>query len=206
MLTEAFVRDLEVELGPQQLFTTHAHNARWVVLPPLEPAGGQPWVGLRSLGIARLKGLDAMPLIESVSFEVAPGELEPLPEGVPLLHAVQEQGGTDAETGTAPPVVVDRRLCVVSVLDEAPKRVWYIGFYQDETGALEHAFRVALNPVGLNEGDSPEVWLFQRRGELAMLYQGLRRDSEGALVPLESLRGHDGYFTCLLAAPHRSPS
>lgn len=207
VLSEEFVRALDVELGPQQLFTTHLHGVLWVVLPPLEPDGGQPWVGLRSLGIARLKGLDAMPLIESLSFEVAPGELEPLPEGVLLLHAVQEQGGSDAENGASPSasVVVDRRLCVVSVIDEAPIRVWYIGLYQDETGALQHAFRVALNPVGLNEGDSPEVWLFQRRGELAMLYQGLRRDSEGALVPLESLRGREGFFTCLLAAPHRSP-
>ncbi|HNX48656.1 MAG TPA: hypothetical protein PLS53_08125 [Thermoanaerobaculaceae bacterium] len=206
VLSEEFVHALDIELGPQQLFTTHTHNTLWVVLPPTESAGSQPWVGLRSLGMARLKGLDSMPLIESISFDAVPGELEPLPEGVLLLHAVQEQGGTDAETDTAAPVVVDRRLCVVSVFDEAPRRVWYIGLYQDETGALEHAFRVALNPVGFNEGDSPEVWLFQRRGELAMLFQGLRRDSEGALVPLESLRGQDGYFTCLLATPHRSPS
>ncbi|HPC81972.1 MAG TPA: hypothetical protein P5234_00160 [Thermoanaerobaculaceae bacterium] len=209
VLTEEFVRALDVELGPQQLFLTHAFNTAWVVLAPGDPSGIQPWHGLRPLGVARLKGLDAMPLVEAITFESAPGELEPLPEGLALLPAVQQQGG---EGGAAPletaasAAVVDPRLCVVGVLDEASKWVWYIGLFQEEMGALDHAFRVGLNPVGLNEGDSPEVWLFQRRGELAMLYQGLRRDSEGVLMPLETLRGRDGYFACLLAAPHRSPS
>lgn len=209
VLSEEFVRALDVELGPRQLFFTRAFNACWVVLPPADSSGNQPWVGLRSLGVAKLKGLDAMPLVESIVFESTPGELEPLPEGVALLHAIQQQGGEDdvgspAVVGSA--VVVDPRLCVVGITDDAAKWLWYIGMYQDEMGALEHAFRVSLNAAGLEEDGSPEVWLFQRRGELAMLYQGLRRDSEGALVPLESLRGQDGYFTCLLAAPHRSPS
>lgn len=209
VLSEDFVRALDVELGPQQLFLTHAFGSAWVVLAPRDPTGNQPWLGLRALGAARLKGLDAMPLVEAITFESAPGELEPLPEGLALLHAVQQQGGegaaNPAELGAAS-VAVDPRLCVVGVLDEVGKRVWYIGLFQDEMGALEHAFRVGLNPVGLNDSDSPEVWLFERRGELAMLYQGLRRDSEGALMPLETLRGRDGYFACLLAAPHRSPS
>lgn len=209
VLTEDFVRALDVELGQQQLFVTHAFAAAWVVLSPGDPTGSQPWLGLRALGVARLKGLDAMPLVEAVTFESAPGELEPLPEGLALLHAIQQQGGegggSPAEAAVSTPVV-DPRLCVVGVLDEVGHRVWYIGLFQDEMGALDHAFRVALNPVGLNEGDAPEVWLFQRRGELAMLYQGLRRDSEGALMPLEPLRGRDGYFACLLAAPHRSPA
>lgn len=209
VLSEDFVRALDVELGAQQLFFTHAHASGWVVLPLAEPAGGQPWVGLRSLGVARLKGLDAMPLVEAITFETEPGEMEPLPEGLALLHAVQQQGGEGGDgalDSAGSSVAVDPRLCVVGVLDEGTKWVWYIGMFQDEMGALDHAFRVGLNPVGLHEGDSPEVWLFQRRGELAMLYQGLRRDSEGALMPLEALRGRDGYFACLLAAPHRSPS
>ena len=209
VLSEDFVRALDVELGQQQLFVTHAFNTGWVVLAPGDPSGSQPWLGLRSLGVARLKGLDAMPLVEAITFESAPGELEPLPEGLALLHAVQQQGGKGGEGSSETPssaAVVDPRLCVVGVLDEGSKWVWHIGMFHEEMGALDHAFRVGLNPVGLNEGHSPEVWLFQRRGELATLYQGLRRDSEGALMPLETLRGRDGYFACLLAAPHRSPS
>jgi hypothetical protein len=64
---------------------------------------------------------------------------------------------------------------------------------------------VKLAPVGLKDGEPFESWLFQHRADLAKLYQGLRRQSVGATVPLEDLRRRDGYFTCLLATPHRSP-
>ncbi len=100
---------------------------------------------------------------------------------------------------------MDPRLCVVSVLEDEATRTWYIGRFEDEVAALANAFRVKLAPVGLKDGEPFESWLFQRRGDLAKLYHGLRRHSAGATVPLEDLRRRDGYVTCLLAAPHRSP-
>ena len=96
-------------------------------------------------------------------------------------------------------------LCVASVLEDEATRSWYIGKFEDEVEALANAFRVKLAPVGLKDGEPFESWLFQHRADLAKLYQGLRRQSSGATVPLEDLRRRDGYFTCLLATPHRSP-
>jgi hypothetical protein len=93
----------------------------------------------------------------------------------------------------------------VSVLEDESVRTWYIGRYQEEVAALLNAFRIKLSPIGLKDGEPFEAWLFQRRSDLAKLYQGLRRTSSGATVPLEDLRRRDGYFTCLLATPHRSP-
>jgi hypothetical protein len=40
---------------------------------------------------------------------------------------------------------------------------------------------------------------------LARLYQGLLRDTTSMRFQLETLRPQDGYLTCLLVAPHRSP-
>jgi hypothetical protein len=132
----------------------------------------------------------------------------PLPPGSPLQETLQRLRGPGGEAEgaeTAAQTEVDPRLCVVSVLEDEATRTWYIGRFEDEVAALANAFRVKLAPVGLKDGEPFESWLFQRRGDLGKLYHGLRRHSLGATVPLEDLRRRDGYFTCLLAAPHRSP-
>jgi hypothetical protein len=207
VMTEDFIRELEVEIGAQALKRADALGTRWLVLSPPTSGMGQYWIGLRFLGSAQLKGLDLIQLVETVTFESEPAAMVGLQAGLPVLQTLQKLAGSSAETvqAAATQTEVDPRLCVVSVTDESPGRTWYIGQYQEESRALEHAFRVALATVDLQEGDAVEGWLFQRRAELAMLYQGLRRDSEGAMVPLETLRGRDGYLTCLLASPQRSP-
>jgi hypothetical protein len=140
-------------------------------------------------------------------FEQPPPGAVPVEKGTPLLQGLQQlaSSGLDATEPGSPAPEVDAQLCVASVLEDEATRSWYIGKFEDEVDALQNAFRVKLAPVGLKDGEPFESWLFQHRADLAKLYQGLRRQSSGATVPLEDLRRRDGYFTCLLATPHRSP-
>ena len=207
MVTEAFLGDLDGEWnGP--LGAAECYGLRWLVLPADGERPQGPWIGLRSLGTARLKGLDPLPLAEMVVFDRPPEGVRILPEHSPLLHALRELSGEQERTGEqvlASLDDADTRLCVVSALDGGGERLWYLGGYTDDTDSLEKAFRVPLALADVQDGEPFESWLFRRRGEIAMLYQGLRRDGAGETIALEVLRGMDGYFTCLLSAPHRSP-
>ena len=207
--TEAFLRDLEAEWSGLPLAEAEAYGIRWLVLPCDTARLDGPWVGLRELGTARLKGLDPTPLAEVVVFDQAPEGLAALPTGTPLWRSLSRLAGQESEDeSTSVPLAeerIDPRLCAVSALEDAVTRAWYIGLYDEEFDALMNAFRVPLNPVDLKDGEPFEAWLFRRRGELGKLYQGLRRDGSGATIALEHLRSREGYFTCLLVTPHRSP-
>ena len=208
VVTEGLLRDLEVEWGELPMADGEAFGTRWLLLAT-RPAGElAPWVGLRWLGTARLKGLEPTPLAEFVVFEQQPPDAVPLPQRSPLQRTLLHLSGPDRDTVSAETpeaAEVDPKLCIVSALEDETTRTWYIGRFEDEVEALLNAFRVKLAPVGLKDGEPFESWLFQRRAYLAKLYQGLRRSSSGATVPLEDLRRREGYFTCLLATPHRSP-
>lgn len=207
--TEPFLTDLEAELSSPTLFRCRRFDLEWLLLPASgEPRPEQPWVGLRSLGTARLKGLDPLPLAEVVVFEEIPDSAVPVPAGGILTQALR--------MGTAGPVQpedldtsdvgrLDPRLCVVSTIEGSLDRAWYIGLYLEQEDALQGTFRIPLTPVDLGDGEPFESWLFRRRGELAKLYRGLRRSGSGVAVALSQLRDREGYFTCLLSAPHRSP-
>jgi hypothetical protein len=205
--TESFLRDLETDWGDLSAVQAESYGMRWLLLATDPEGDDTPWVGLRGLGTARLKGLEPTPLAEVMVFEQPPPGAVPLEKGAPLLQTLQQlsSGALDATEPGAASVEVDPHLCVASVLEDQATRSWYIGKFEDEVEALANAFRVKLAPVGLKDGEPFESWLFQHRADLAKLYQGLRRQSHGATVPLEDLRRRDGYFTCLLATPHRSP-
>ena len=207
--TEEFLRDLEAEWSGLPLAEAEAYGVRWLVLPCDAARLDGPWVGLRALGTARLKGLDPTPLAEVVVFDQAPEGLVTLPNGTTLWRTLQRLAGEPAEEDDGRVAVseeeIDPKLCIVATLEDAVTRAWFIGLYDEEYDALVNAFRVPLNPVDLRDGEPFEAWLFRSRGELAKLYQGLRRDSSGATVALDHLRLREGYFTCLLVTPHRSP-
>ncbi len=208
VVTESLLHDLEAEWVERPMADGEAFGTRWLLLATGPADQGAPWIGLHWLGTARLKGLEPTPLAEFVVFEQQPPGVTPLPIGSPLLRTLLRLSGADrdaADADTPEPADLDPKLCVVSALEDETTRTWYIGRFEDEVEALLNAFRVKLSPVGLKDGEPFEAWLFQRRGDLAKLYQGLRRGSSGATVPLEDLRRRDGYFTCLLATPHRSP-
>jgi hypothetical protein len=205
--TESFLRDLETDWGDLSVVQAEQYGMRWLLLATDPEGDDAPWVGLRGLGTARLKGLEPTPLAEVMVFEQPPPGAIAVQKGAPLLQTLQQlsSGALDATEPGAASVEVDPHLCVASVLEDQATRSWYIGKFEDEVEALANAFRVKLAPVGLKDGEPFESWLFQHRADLAKLYQGLRRQSVGATVPLDDLRRRDGYFTCLLATPHRSP-
>lgn len=209
VVTESLLTDLEAETPELPLYRSTRFDLEWLLLPTSgEDRPEQPWVGLRSLGTARLKGLDPLPLAEMVVFEEIPDTAAPVAAGDTLTQALRMGTGEALgaeELDTSDVGRLDPKLCVVSTIEGSLDRAWYIGLYLDEEDALEGTFRIPLTPADLADGEPFESWLFRRRGELAKLYRGLRRSGNGITVALDQLREREGYFACLLAAPHRSP-
>lgn len=209
VVTESFLTDLETEAASLPLYHGRRFDLDWLLLPAsCEPGPGQPWVGLRPLGNARLKGLDPIPLAEVVVFEAIPEDAQAVQPGTRLTQALLMGRGDTLQVedlDTSDVGRLDPRLCVVSTIEGTLDRAWYVGIYRDQEDALEGTFRIPLTPVDLGDGEPFESWLFRRRGELAKLYRGLRRSGPGVSVALGQLRDREGYFTCLLSAPHRSP-
>lgn len=205
VLTEAFLRELELEWSNPRLGQVEAWGLPWLVV--MAGMGGTgPWAGLRFLGVIHPKGLEPFPLYEMVAWRQAPPGLSMLPPGTPLLSTLRSLApGVSPVSQSTPSEELDPRLCVASSLEDDGRRAWYLGLWYEETDALHAAFRVPLVPSGLQEGEPFEAWLFRNREELAKLYQALRRKSVGAMLPLDHLRHREGYFACLLSAPHRSP-
>ncbi len=205
VVTEAFLRELELEWSNPRLGQVQAWGQPWVVVMA-DLGGTGPWAGLRFLGVTHLKGLEPFPLYEMVAWREAPPGLAMLPPGTPLLSTVRSLAPTASNASSGQLTEeLDPRLCVASSLEDDGRRAWYVGLWHEETDALHAAFRVPLAPSGLQEGEPFEAWLFRNREELAKLYQALRRKSVGAMLPLDHLRHREGYFACLLSAPHRSP-
>lgn len=206
VLTEAFLREMELEWSDLRVGQAQVWGMPWLVvmLDPTNPDG--PWAGLRYLGVARLKGLEPLPLYELVSWETAPPGLSMLPPGTSLVSTLRSLAQVEGDRYfVGVPAEPDPRLCVASALEEEGRRAWYLGLWQEDTDALHNAFRVPLVPAERAQDEPIEAWLFRQRAELAKLYQALRRKSSGATLPLDGLRHRDGYIACLLTAPHRSP-
>jgi hypothetical protein len=205
--TESFLRDLDTEWSSLPLHVGSNGGMQWV-LAPLDPERrSDHQIGLRHLGTSRLKGLEPVQLAEVVVLDEAPSDATPLPPASSLVEAIHRLGVPAAagkEESSAQDVQVPPELCAVSVLENPQVRTWYLGMFDRGRDALVNAFHVPLQAVEVKDGEPFEAWLFRRRGELAMLYHGLRRHDAGVSVPLEQLRLRDGYFLCLLSAPHRS--
>lgn len=205
VLTEAFLRELELEWTNPRLAQVEAWGLPWLVIMA-NPEGTGPWAGLRFLGITHPKGLEPFPLYEMVAWRQAPPGLAMLPPGTPILSTLRTLAAHLASASATQALPeLDPRLCVASTLEDDGRRAWYLGLWYEETDSLHLAFRVPLMPSGLQEGEPYEAWLFRNRDELAKLYQALRRKSAGAMLPLDHLRHREGYFACLLSAPQRSP-
>ncbi len=212
VVTEEFLEALESEWPDAPLRRGELYGLSWVLLP-LEPdSPHSPWVGLRLLGAARLKGIQATPLAEVVVIEHPPDSSELLEDGlVESLHRLSrsaEEAAFDeprALPGSVPAVTVESRLCVASFVEDGHSRAWFLGLWEEGLSALTHAYRVPLEDTAPDDDEPVEAWLFRRRAELSTLYQGLKRSTSGATLPLDQLRSRPGFFTCLLAAPHRSP-
>jgi len=206
--TEAFLRDLDAELGEARLRAGSWAGSRWLLFPfePGEPDG--PQVALRYLGTARLKGLEPIQTIEAAALAAPPGDAADLTARTSLadtLHEIAGGGDEPEREEQLAAVPIPPELCLASYLENPQVRRWFMGLYDAGRGALVNAFQVPLQTVELRAGDPFEAWLYRRRGELAMLYQGLRRQDAGTTVPLADLKERDGYVACQLASPHRGP-
>jgi|YNPBryunderm2012_1023409.scaffolds.fasta_scaffold01736_6 hypothetical protein len=207
VVTEAFLQDLDSELGEVPQLRTEAYGLRWLLLPFDPGRPEKPWIGLRLLGTARLKGIDPGPLVEMVVLDQPPAGSEPLKPGTPLVQTLHRLAGRVEETGPHPQAVeasaaIPEDLCVVSALDDYTLRRWYLGIYSRDRDAVLNAHPVPLPKASVEE--PVEAWLFRRRDELATLYQGLCRSGAGMTIPLASLRSRAGFFSCLLASPHHA--
>jgi len=165
------------------------------------------FVGLRYLGVARLKGLPPQELVEAMVLTQMPEEREEIPFKRTLVGLLRHhtQGDRSPEEATlTTEESIETNLLVITYLLEDGNRKWIFGEYRDTDDVLLHAIRVPIQTPELKPGEPMEMWLFRNRFELARIYESLRRETAGMATPLATLRSRPGYLACFLAAPHRA--
>ncbi len=206
VLTVGFLGQLESELELASVALVEADGSRWLVFP-IDP--GMPdtlYVGLRFLGVARLKGLAPMELVEAAVWPESPAEAEVVEVTGPLLELLRRLAQTpEASAPETPPEGLIPEHLVVVTYTEGDERRWVFGEYRDSDDVLLHAIQVPLQAPQLGPDEPVEMWLFRNRARLARLYLGFRRETSGMSIPLSTLRGRDDQVACFLAAPHRAP-
>jgi hypothetical protein len=202
-----FIEELELELEITTMAVVSFDRIRWVVFP-IDP--GMPdtlYVGLRYLGVARLKGLPPQELAEAVVWAGLPADHEEIPYKRPLVGHLRRFAQADhpGQKMDLPTVEnIETNLLVITYALEDGNRTWIFGEYRDSDDVLLHAIKVPIQTPELKPGEPMEMWLFRNRFELARIYESLRRESAGIATPLVTLRNRPGYLACFLAAPHRA--
>jgi hypothetical protein len=210
VVTLPFLQAMESELALDEVWEADFDGCRWLVfsITPDEPDTGA--VGLRMLGVARLKGLPPTELVE----------VQPWPEDQPLgtpeasrrslvdrlrWLANPETANGDESDPAAETCSVPTELVVVCTGESAANRRWIFGIHRASDDVLTGAVAVALKVPELGPSEPIEMWLFRNRRDLARMYDGLRRDRAGVSTPMTKLREAPGFQAFYLAAPHRSP-
>lgn len=98
--TRAFVRQLDLELGQATLGRARVDDREYVMVT-LDVGGAHAEAGLRKLGLAHLKGLGEVPVVEVVDADALP-EGACTPAGVGSLLPALEGGFADTWPGVAP--------------------------------------------------------------------------------------------------------
>lgn len=202
-----FIEELELEMEFTLLKVANLDGLAWVLLP-IDP--GMPdtlYVGLRYLGVARLKGLPPQELAEAIVLTELPEDCEEVPYKRPLVALLRRLTQTDQLATDPTPATdetIETNLLVITYLIEDGRRKWIFGEYRDSDDVLLHAIQVPMQTPELKPGEPMEMWLFRNRFELARIYESLRRESSGLATPLVTLRSRPGYLACFLAAPHRA--
>jgi hypothetical protein len=212
---DLFLSPLASARSGQEQIATRTYSAtvvtldrlQWVLFP-IDP--GMPdtlYVGLRYLGVARLKGLPPQELAEAVVWTELPDERDEIPFKRPLvghLRRLAQADQPESETELTGAENIETNLLVITYLIEDGTRTWIFGEYRDSDDVLLHAIKVPIQTPELKPGEPMEMWLFRARFELARIYESLRRESSGMATPLVTLRSRPGYLACFLAAPHRA--
>jgi hypothetical protein len=207
VLTLRFLEELQKEVDGAPGGALRFDDIDWAVLA-LDPEDPDTLhVGLRLLGVARLKGLAPLELVEAVVWEHLPAEPEPVPvcqSLIELLRRLDQSDRADDQPQT-PTAKIPDDLVVLTFLDADNQRKWVFGEYRHADDVLLHAVQIPMRSPELGPDEPLETWLFRNRSELAKLYEGVRRETPGNATPLAGLRQLDRYTACFLAAPHRAP-
>ncbi len=206
VLTLPFLHEVERQMSARTLWVAEASGLRWLVL---EVDPGQPaslLVGLRYLGVARLKGLQPTELLEATVLTELPAAATAVAFTRPLITLLRRLATDDGRvTGSSDDTPIPADLVVISYYERNGQRRFIFGHYRASDDVILHAVAVPMEAAGLDATGSLEGWLFQNRHDLRQVYTGLRRTTGGASAPLSSLRGRPGYAACFLASPHRAP-
>jgi hypothetical protein len=207
VLTLPFLEELQKEVEGTPIGTLRFDDLDWAVLPLDWEDPDSLHVGLRLLGVVRLKGLSPQELVESVIWEQLPAEPEPVPAHRSLIELLRRidrpDSGEDEAESSASEIPED--LVVLSFVNESSERKWVFGEYRHSDDVILHAIQIPMRTPELGPDEALETWLFRNRFELARLYEGVRRETPGSATPLAGLRQLREYTACFLAAPHRSP-
>jgi hypothetical protein len=201
-----FIEELELEVEFTTLTVATLDGLPWAFLPTDPGMPDTLYVGLRYLGVARLKGLPPQELAEAIVLTELPEEREDVPYKRPLVGLLRRLTQSDSTEDAVPAhdETIETNLLVITYLIEDGRRKWIFGEYRDSDDVLLHAIQVPIQTPELRPGEPMEMWLFRNRFELARIYESLRRESAGISTPLVTLRSRPGYLACFLAAPHRA--
>ena len=208
VLTLDFVEHLERELELPSFTEVLEHDVRWLLFP-LDPDRPGPFqVGLRYLGVARLKGLDPIELFEAAVWTEIPAEAQVISEGsslVALLRRLGQGPAAEQDLDELTQSTIDEDLAVLSYLEPDGTRSWIFGRHRASDDVLLQAVQMPMQIPTMFDDEPLETWLFRNRFELERLYRGVRRTDVGITIPVSPLRQRDSYVGCFLAAPYKAP-
>ncbi len=205
VLTVSFVEALGQELGPGPLWEGEADGLRWLVLN-VDPGGQKPLlVGIRLLGVARLKGLAPVELVEALPWpEKGLPPLRRMKHSSDLVDALRRVGGLEPGDDDSPEIrTISEDLIVVNFTEPSGMSRWILGEYRSSDDVILHGLHIPL--VVPPDAGPIEMWLFRSRFDLAGMYEVLRRESSGVARPMSQMREQKDFNVWFLAAPHRSP-
>ena len=208
VLTLDFVERLEEELELPSFTEVSEHGTSWLLFP-LDPDRPGPFqVGLRYLGVARLKGLAPIELFEAAVWTEIPAEAHSVTEGLPLVAHLRRLGqGVVHHPGSeeSESVPIDEDLVVLTYLETDGSRRWVFGRHRASDDVVLQAVQMPMQIAAVTDDEPLETWLFRNRFELERLYRGVHRTDGGTTIHMKPLRQCQDYVGCFLAAPHRAP-
>jgi hypothetical protein len=206
--TLEFVEDLEAELDLPSFTEVVEQGVHWLLFP-LDPDRPGPFqVGLRYLGVARLKGLPPIELVEAAVWDEIPAEAQVISDGSSLVDLLRRLGQAHDSIAGAPEDdanPIDEDLVVLAYKGADGNRRWVFGRHRPSDDVLLQAVQMPMQIPGLTDDEPLETWLFRNRFELERLYRGIHRTDGGITIPVGPLRQREGYVGCFLAAPHKAP-
>jgi hypothetical protein len=208
VLTLDFVEHLGQELEVPSFTEVAEHGVRWLLFPVDPDRPGPYQVGLRYLGVARLKGLAPIELVEAAVWTEIPAEARVISEGASLVALLRRLGQGSVESAAMDGgslSTIDEDLAIVTYLETDGSRCWVFGRHRAGDDVLLQAIHMPMQIPLMDDDEPVETWLFRNRFELERLYQGVRRTDTGTTIPVSPLRSKKGYVGCFLAAPHKAP-